>query len=219
MKKLALVVALSGVLGACSTTSNDVQASLDQQKVVYQHQTEMTNQAIDQAPDWMTHLPKSATAVYANASAVSTDFSMEDLKAETIAYGKICTSAGGHIRSQTKIYQADTASGSVENSEFAAKSYCSDVDISGVETVAIKHVAEGNRIRTYVLIALPIGGANVIKSTHDAEARAPKALQELDNLPKDTADIPAPVVKTLPAEPTLAPAKPLVNIAPQNSSI
>jgi aspartate 1-decarboxylase len=59
---------------------------------------------------------------------------------------------------------------------------CPDVDITGVETVDIKHVAEGNRIRAYVLVALPIGQSNVLRSTKTAEKRAPEAFKELDTL-------------------------------------
>jgi hypothetical protein len=46
----------------------------------------------------------------------------------------------------------------------------------------MKHVSEGNRIRTYVLVALPIGQSNILKSTKDAEKRAPEAFRELDTI-------------------------------------
>jgi hypothetical protein len=59
---------------------------------------------------------------------------------------------------------------------------CADVDITGVETVEMKHVSEGNRIRTYVLVTLPLGDKNVLKSTKDAQARAPEAFKELDEV-------------------------------------
>jgi hypothetical protein len=62
---------------------------------------------------------------------------------------------------------------------------CPDVDLSGVETVAMKHVADGSRIRTYVLISLAIGNNNVIKSAKDAQSSAPKAFEELDQITKE----------------------------------
>jgi hypothetical protein len=46
----------------------------------------------------------------------------------------------------------------------------------------MKHVSEGNRIRTYVLVTLPLGDKNVLKSTKDAQARAPEAFRELDEV-------------------------------------
>ena len=59
---------------------------------------------------------------------------------------------------------------------------CADVDITGVETVEMKNVSEGNRIRTYVLVTLPLGDKNVLKATKDAQARAPEAFKELDEV-------------------------------------
>jgi len=73
---------------------------------------------------------------------------------------------------------------------------CADIDITGVETVEMKHVSEGNRIRTYVLVTLPLGDKNVLKSTKDAQARAPEAFKELDEVTsgkKPVEVIPVPV--------------------------
>ena len=46
----------------------------------------------------------------------------------------------------------------------------------------MKHVAEGNRIRSYVLVALPIGAANVMKANKDTLRSSKEAFQELDEL-------------------------------------
>jgi hypothetical protein len=186
MKKLAVVIALASVLGACSTTK-DVYT----QKVVVEQerQDKLAERAVDRAPDWMFKLPKSANAVYENGTAISSDFGMADMKAKTIAYAKICTAAGGRVRSQTKIFRTDSDAASTENSEMTIRSFCPDVDITGVETVEMKHVAEGGRIRTYVLVALPIGMANTLRKDADAredrtnaQKRAPEAFREVDEL-------------------------------------
>jgi hypothetical protein len=178
MKKLAVVLAVAGLLSACGTTGN----YNAQFKELNERQERQTKIAISEAPDWMSRLPKSPNAVYENGTATSTDFGMADMKAKTIAYAKICTSAGGKVRSQTKVFRSDNGDASVENSEMAIRSMCADIDITGVETVEMKHVAEGNRIRTYVLVALPIGSANVLRSTKAGEARAPEAFKELDEI-------------------------------------
>jgi hypothetical protein len=47
----------------------------------------------------------------------------------------------------------------------------------------MKHVAEGIRIRSYVLVALPIGSKNIVKSTKELQNRSTDAFKELDNLP------------------------------------
>jgi len=101
MKKLLGIAVLTGVLSACGTTNykSDYSAIAQQNAALQSKQME---DAISKAPEWMTRLPKSANAVYENGTATSNDFAMADMKAKTIAYAKICTAAGGKVRSQTK---------------------------------------------------------------------------------------------------------------------
>jgi hypothetical protein len=188
MKKLALVVAVAGLLSACGTTRVADNFSNRNDQIMAQ-QTRSQQTAIDQAPEWMSRLPKSNNAVYESGTAASGDFAMADMKAKAIAYAKICTAAGGKIRSQTKVFRQDTDTSSNESSEMAIRSMCQDVDITGVETVEMKHVADGNRIRTYVLVALPLGQANILRQTkindadsQDARVRGPDAFKELDGV-------------------------------------
>jgi hypothetical protein len=130
----------------------------------------------------MSKLPKAPGFIFENGTATSSDFGFADIKAKAMAYAKICTAAGGKIRQQTKIFRSDSGDASVDQSELAIRSMCADVDITGVETVEMKHVSEGNRIRTYVLVTLPLGDKNVLKATKDAQARAPEAFRELDEV-------------------------------------
>jgi hypothetical protein len=178
MKKLLIVGAVAGLLSACGSTQYQTRADLYPASPT----TAMQKSAISEAPDWMTKLPKSANAVYENGTATSGDFAMADMKAKAIAYAKICTAAGGKVRSQTKVFTQDNGTTTTEASEMAIRSICPDIDITGVETVEMKHVAEGNRIRTYVLVALPIGGANVMKSSKETSRSAKEAFKELDEI-------------------------------------
>ena len=179
MKKLAIVLAASGVLSACGTNGIDYSAQYSGQSKL---QTAQMNSAVEQAPAWMSKLPKAPGYIFENGTATSADFGFADIKAKTMAYAKICTAAGGKIRQQTKMFRSDSGDSSTDQSEMALRSMCPDVDITGVETVEMKHVSEGNRIRTYVLVTLPLGDKNVLKSAKDAEARAPGAFKELDNI-------------------------------------
>jgi hypothetical protein len=213
MKSLLLIPAVA-ILAACSTTppptptavtSNGgyvVGMTQDQYErradAERMRRTVNIENSIAQAPSWMSQLPTSNNAVFENGTAVSADWAMADHKAKAIAYGKICMSAGGTASQRTKIYNRDTEKGSQEYSEMAMKTACKEVDLTGVEVRELKHVAEGNRFRTYVLVALPVGDANVLKrSKRDAEEsmstedRANKAFKELDE----------------PAESTVAPVK------------
>jgi hypothetical protein len=176
MKKFLSIVAIGMVLTACSSAPPKPEGNS------YAAQVSNQQAAIMQAPEWMSKLPKSPNAVYENGTATSSDFGMADMKAKTMAYSKICTSAGGTLRSQMKMYKADSGDTSMENTELTVRSMCPDVDITGVEVVEMKHVAEGSRIRTYVLVALPTGSSNVLKTTKDMQKRAPEAFKELDRI-------------------------------------
>jgi hypothetical protein len=179
MKKLAIAVVATGMLSACGTKGIDYSAQYSGSSKL---QTAQMNSAIKEAPVWMSKLPKAPGYIFENGTATSADFGFADIKAKAMAYAKICTAAGGKIRQQTKMFRSDSGDTSVDQSEMAIRSMCADVDITGVETVEMKHVSEGNRIRTYVLVALPLGDKNVLKSTRDAQARAPEAFKELDNV-------------------------------------
>jgi hypothetical protein len=202
MKNALYAVPLIGLLSACgsSPVSKNVQTDLE-----YRQQAKVATQAISEAPIWMTKLPKEAGVIYENGTAISSDFSMADLKAKTMAYVKICTGAGGKVRSQMKMYRADSDAASVEQSELTVRSLCPDVDITGVETVEMKHVAEGNRIRSYVLVALPMGSKNIMKSTKEVQNRSPEAFKELDSISKEQQVAPKAEPK---AEPTVQTSKP-----------
>ena len=206
------VIAMSSIacltLTACA--SNPTEQVKSQAQEEYRQQAKIANQSIAEAPTWMSKLPKETGVIYENGTAVSSDFAMADLKAKTIAYTKICTGAGGKVRSQMKMYRADNEGASVEQSELIARSICPDVDITGVETVEMKHVAEGNRIRSYVLVALPMGSKNVMKSTKDIQNRSVDAFKELDSITKEQ----APQSNTQPKAPAVSQAKPAEAITP-----
>jgi hypothetical protein len=188
MKKLAIVLGTAAVVSACGTSGTNYSAQYSNQN---SFQTAQMASAIKEAPTWMSKLPKAAGYIFENGTATSPDFGFADIKAKTMAYAKICTAAGGKVRSQVKMFRSDNGDASTDQSEMALRSMCPDVDITGVETVEMKHVSEGNRIRTYVLVTLPLGDKNVLKSAKDAAARAPEAFRELDGITKEQNRAPA----------------------------
>ena len=183
MKKTLALLPIVALLAACGTT--DVyQKRADNER---ERQERYVEKAIDQAPKWFKQPPISNSAVFEAGTSVSSDWSMADIKAKADAYGKICMTAGGTASQRTKIYRTDSESTSTEFSEMALRTSCKAVDLTGVEVKEIKHVAEGARFRTYVLVALPTGDANILRKAKDAakqreiaEKRAPEAFKELD---------------------------------------
>jgi hypothetical protein len=116
---------------------------------------------------------------------------MSEWKAKMFAYGKICIAAGGKIEQQGKVFMQDSGDYSTETSELAIKAMCPSVDITGTEVREIKHISEGSRYRTYVLVALPTGDANLLQKRKDrleaarlAKGRSAEAFRDLDNVLK-----------------------------------
>ena len=185
MKQVLLVAAVAAVLAGCAGTSNDrYERRVDSER---ERQTALNERAVSEAPKWMAKLPESKDAVYANGSAVSPDMSMSADKAKLVAMGKICMAAGGTVDQRNTMFRTDTETSSVEKSELAIRGMCRSVDISGAEITEVKTIAEGNRFRTYVLVALPTGEANAVQRRKDqirlqesAQKRSDQVFQEMD---------------------------------------
>jgi len=187
VKKLFVLLPIAAVIAACSSTPKD---DYEKRAAATEAKRESNvEKSISKAPGWMTELPVSNSAVYANGTAVSTDMSMADYKAKLFAYGKICMAAGGKVSQQAKVFMQDNTDVSNETSELAIRSVCPSVDITGVETKEIKRIAEGGRFRSYALVALPTGEANSLQKRKDqlllkerSSARSNEAFKELDYL-------------------------------------
>lgn len=213
MKKHFVILPLVALITACGSTKTPVSnapvlptETYDNRAAVSQIDREaQVNKSITQAPKWMTELPVSNNAVYANGSAVSTDMSMADYKAKLFAFGKICMAAGGKVDQQSKIFMQDTAVASTEISELAIRSMCPSVDITGTEIKEVKRIAEGSRFRTYVLLALPTGDANALQRRKDqlklnerASQRSGEAFKEMSK------NAESEIANTAPAVPVIA---------------
>lgn len=181
--KLAMGVAVLALVG-CSSTSDPYQRRAEAER---ERSEKLVERAIDKAPKWMDKLPESKSAVYANGTATSPDWGMADEKAKVIAFGKVCMAAGGEVDKQSRVFRQDVGETSAENSEMAIRAMCRKVDVTGAEVVEVKRVAEGTRFRSYVLVALPMGEANVLrrekvdeKIRQGTAGRATEAFRELD---------------------------------------
>jgi hypothetical protein len=202
MKKALVLLPIVAALTACGTTSSfDKRA--DQAR---ERQETYVARSLDKAPDWMSKLPENTpNVVYASATAVSGDMGMADEKAKVIALGKICTSAGGTVDKTSKVYMLDSGNTTQERSEMAIRSKCRQIDVTGVEAVKIQRIAEGTRYRTYVLVALPLGDANILKREKQADAdrsatkeNSDKAFKEIDRDNNKTVDSAQPVSQAVP---------------------
>jgi hypothetical protein len=94
MKKVLVILPLMALV-ACSATKPAPVSNApvlpteqyDNRAAVSQIDREaQVNRSVSQAPDWMSKLPVSNNAVYANGSAVSSDMSMADYKAKLFCF-------------------------------------------------------------------------------------------------------------------------------------
>jgi hypothetical protein len=193
MKRLILASVVGAVLAGCSSTKSPTASGNDnfyqaQVAAAEERREKQVDRVLDKAPEWMTKLPKASNVVYANGTARSSDFSMADEKAKMVAFGRICMAAGGEVDKQGKLFRTDTGDLSTETSEIAIRTLCRRVDITGADIVEIKRINEGQGFyRSYVLLALPTGDANVLKKekiaqdlAKNVETRKAEAFQELD---------------------------------------
>lgn len=165
------ITVMALTLGACSTT--DVyQDRADKQREIEREAVEST---LVNMPDWMTNVPESESAIFQTGSAASGNLSMSRAKARNMAYGQICVAAGGTVSQQNQTFISDSGNSTMENSELAIRSMCTSTDITGTEIADEVVVQENSRYRTYVLVALPVGDANVLlekKRDHETQQKA-----------------------------------------------
>ena len=177
LRNAAILVTSTVALAACGTT-DIYQERADKQREL---QSEAVESTLKNMPDWMLELPESESAIYQTGSAVSSNLSMSRAKARNMAYGQICVAAGGTVSQQNQTFISDTTSTSVENSELAIRSMCTSTDITGAEIADEVMVQENSRYRTYVLVALPLGEANVLLERKLEQEIQEKALERSED--------------------------------------
>lgn len=181
--KNIVALAVVATLAACSSAPKETYERRAYEET--QRQEKTVAATIDNIPKWMKAMPNSESAVFATGTAVSNDLGMSEWKAKMFAFGKICIAAGGKVDQQGKLFMQDSGEFSNENSELIIKTMCPSVDITGTEIREIKQINEGSRYRTYVLVALPTGDANLLQKRKDRLAAAARSQRRSDEAFRD----------------------------------
>lgn len=191
MKKLILVSVVS-LLTACAsvtpqtasppqpTTPVTPVAAAPASAVTYTPQEQAVRNAVSQIPEWFVEVPRVDKTIHAVGDGVSGSISGAIAQARANAFEGICQAAGGRVRSQTKVYRTDTESSSHSISTTAIRNLCPDVDVTGAVVEKRKVVQDGNRFRAYLLVALPVGEANVLARTKQADKMEELAIGNRD---------------------------------------
>lgn len=184
MKKFLMIVPMVAMLSACGTTDRFSKIAEQEREARIQTQEKI----VDKTPDWYNKLPESSSAVYEAGYGASFNLSDADAYAKNDAYGKLCMTAGGKTSQMTKTYSSEGENSRTQINERATKSFCPNVDLTGVQQAQVKRfVTPNGKVNTYILVVLPTGDANILRKAKEAHAerelamkRAPEAFKELD---------------------------------------
>ena len=193
MRRSLVSLGVAAVLSACSTSqpipATQVQALPAPTMAPVSPQVVSVQRAMDTIPEWFVEVPKVEGVIHSVGDGVSSSISGALSNARANAFEGICQSAGGTVRSQTKIFRQDTESASTSLSTTAIRNLCPDVDVTGAVVEKRKITQDGARFRAFVLVALPVGDKNVLARTKQADKLQLKATQtseeafkELDKL-------------------------------------
>ena len=177
--KRVLLVAMVSSLAACSSVKPQTAYTPAPMPVAVQSapvpvqtftpQEQAVRNAVSQIPDWFVDVPKVDNTIHAVGDGVSGSISGAIAQARANAFEGICQAAGGKVRSQTKVFRTDTEKSSTSVSTTAIRNLCPDVDVTGAVVEKRKIIQDGTRFRAYLLVALPVGEANVLARTKQAD--------------------------------------------------
>jgi hypothetical protein len=152
--------------------------------------------ALPSAPEWFVKLPEdTADMVFAAAVGVSVDEQMAYDKARVQAERKLVEMQGARIDTLTKSHRTDTGDTLVESTSVTIQKSATG-ELAGAQRVDSRVTFDGRYYRVYVLLRLPLGTNNVLRTEKqtaqtrkEAELRGGRAHQELEQ--KREADIKA----------------------------
>jgi len=139
------------------------------------------------APAWFTRLPEDTTdMIFAAASGVSPDEQMAYDKARMQAERKLVEMLGARIDTLTKSNRTDTGDTLVESTSITMQKSANG-ELIGAQRVDSRSTFDGRQYRVYVLLRLPLGVNNILRTEKqvtqtrkEAELRGARAHQELD---------------------------------------
>ena len=188
-KSLVVVLGVAALISACSTAQPVVTPAKAVAVEQATPQSASVQRAMDAIPEWFVEVPRVEGVIHSVGDGVSSSMSGALSNARANAYEGICQSAGGTVRSQTKVYRQDTEAASTSMTTTAIRNLCPDVDVTGATVEKRKIIQDGNRFRAFVLVGLPMGEKNTLARTKQANkiaeraaGNAAKEFKELDDL-------------------------------------
>lgn len=195
MKRRVLLLAITSLLAACSST-NGVKIADGTRSI------EQTKPTKVEVPEWYLQVPREEKAIYAVASETSTDMQFSIDRAVMSATRDIAFKLNNEVSQKFRDYTAETGSGETGNitrdTERMSISNSNFVNIVGVERVRTEVFRDGNRYRSYVLIRYGLDMSNQIHANYMANQRKADARERLDNYERELRDLKKPQSKVEP---------------------
>lgn len=187
MKKALVLLPVVAALSACGTFSS--KDPIDRRADEIAERKEVAaNKIIKETPEYCTSPKVINNAVVTCGESDGFTKANTEEWARADAYGKICIAAGGEIDSQTKSFNSENISGASRANERVVRAMCRKVDITGAEYRKPKTIFINGKYYSWVEVVLPMGDANILRTTKvkekmdgTAEQRAERAYKELDH--------------------------------------
>jgi hypothetical protein len=185
-KALILAPIMASILAGCGTFSSKDQIDRRADAIAEQKEA-AANRIIKETPDSCTSPKVVNNAVVTCGESEGSTKSNTEHWAQLDAYGKICIAAGGEVDSQSKSFNSENSSGASRSNERAIRAMCRRVDITGAEIRKPKTIYVNGKYYSWVEVALPMGEANVLRTTkineemnRTVEQKADKAYSQMD---------------------------------------
>jgi hypothetical protein len=146
MKKTLLCLVAISLVGCAAT--DPLQAERDRQSAI-------VKQVLAQTPAWVDKPPRDGLSIYAVGTAADQDWNVADYTAKAVAYGRLCMQATGSVSQRTNVDKKEVDRKLWESTDIVLKTQCQNININDVQILETKHVAEGHKIRTFILVELP----------------------------------------------------------------
>lgn len=163
MKKIALVVASTMLLGACSSKDSAKMALSDPVK----YNTIKVEKQVKTIPGWYLTHPKNEISIYSSGTAVTPDMQLSVDIAVLNAKTTLADRINGRLSSKTKNFVSRIGSSDLDAAvamdiQRVTTNLIADVDVAGYAVEKSEIVQDGPQYRAYVLLAYSDKEANKI---------------------------------------------------------
>lgn len=163
MKKVALVVASTLLLGACSSNQSAKLMLTDPVK----YKTIKVEKQVDLIPSWYLSHPKDENNIYSSGTAVTPDMQLSMDIAVLNAKTTLADRINGRLSSKTKNFISRIGSNDLDAAvamdiQRVTTNLIADVDVAGYAVDKSKIVQDGPQYRAYVLLTYSDKEANKI---------------------------------------------------------